>query len=113
MRKAIVCMCLTGVLASGPLYAATETAPATAKFGKQFASRDGNHDGKMTQEEYLVRWKNKKRGERVFKRMDANKDGVVSQQEYVTYREKHQAKHARATKTKAVTDSAKAAEGAK
>lgn len=106
MRKAIVCMCLTGVLASGSVFAAAEAASATAKFEKQFAAHDGNHDGKMTQKEFLARWKNKKHGKHVFKLMDTNKDGAVSKDEYVAYSEKHQAKHASMKKTKAVKHTA-------
>lgn len=44
---------------------------------------DKNKDGKLSKEEYMKMWKDKKKGEQEFKKWDTNKDGYITEEEYV------------------------------
>ncbi len=109
MRKMIVCMCLTGLLASGAALAADKK-PATAPswLEKHFARLDGNHDGKLSEKEYLAHWKHKKRGAAAYKAMDADHNGEVSFAEYKGYRAKMAKARAKAKRAKMVKTKAEA-----
>jgi hypothetical protein len=49
-----------------------------------FKTKDTNHDGKMTLEEYLHKFPDEAEGRRRFPTFDTNKDGVLSEEEFVT-----------------------------
>lgn len=51
---------------------------------QMFAQRDGNHDGKLSEEEFLIRQPDPKDAPARFKRFDANHDGVLSKDEFVS-----------------------------
>ena len=44
---------------------------------------DKNKDGRLSKDEYLATFKDKKAGEDKFKAMDENKDGYITEEEYV------------------------------
>ena len=61
---------------------ASGTKPAADR-ATMFRTKDTNHDGKMTLEEYLYRFPDEAEGRRRFPTFDSNKDGVLSQEEFV------------------------------
>lgn len=78
----------------------TPRQPAKAKNAKDakppldraatFKTKDTNHDGKMTLEEYLNKFPDEAEGRRRFPTFDSNKDGVLSEEEFVNMGRKNQ-----------------------
>ena len=66
--------------AGGPV--AKPRKPATNR-AAMFKSKDTNHDGKLTLEEYLHNFPDEAEGRRRFLTFDTNKDGVLSEEEFV------------------------------
>ena len=48
-----------------------------------FKTKDTNHDGKMTLEEYLYKFPDEAEGRCRFPTFDSNKDGVLTEEEFV------------------------------
>lgn len=71
------------------VFAGTLLLPFAANAGKAkepeavFLSLDVDKDGKITKSEFLALYKNKARGERVFKVYDKDGNGYIVKQEYV------------------------------
>jgi hypothetical protein len=91
-----VVVILTGMfLVSGAAWAQTagpSDAGAKKAFQQIMAAADTNKDGKLTVEECMAMFKNKKMGETNCKFWDANKDGVITEAEYVAQARKQMKK---------------------
>ena len=54
-----------------------------ANYREVLKEADTNRDGKLSLQECLAIWKDKKKGEKECKYWDANGDGVITEDEYV------------------------------
>ncbi len=60
-----------------PLFAASGLAAGQQK-AVTAGEMDADHDGKVSKEEFLKAWKDKKAGEKAFKRLDKDRDGSIT-----------------------------------
>ena len=53
-----------------------------------FISLDANHDGKVSEQEFLASWKDRLEAAKRFKKLDKNHDGFIVKQELAVEKEK-------------------------
>jgi len=61
----------------------TEIRKARDDFQSLLKETDKNNDGKISKDEFLAKFKDKKIGENKYNELDLNKDGVITENEYV------------------------------